>query len=50
MMALLRLKSIEVIKLQMDRIYRLYGEGYGTPTILQKCEDKVYLIFSNMEY
>jgi hypothetical protein len=43
-------KSIDTIKQQMERIYKLYGQGYGTKEMLYGCEDKVYIIFSKMEY
>lgn len=43
-------KSINTIKLQMERIYKLYGEGYGTNNMLHGCEQKVYIILSKMEY
>lgn len=26
----------------MERIYRLYGQGYGTQTMLEKCETAYY--------
>ena len=43
-------KSLDTIKQQMERIYALYIKGYGTNKMLQNCEDKVYVILSNMEY
>ncbi len=43
-------KSLEIIKQQMERIYTLYGQGYGTNNMLQNCEKKVYIILSKMEY
>jgi len=43
-------KSYDTIKEQMERIYTLYGQGYGTKEMLHGCEQKVYLIFSKMEY
>jgi hypothetical protein len=43
-------KSLEIIKQQMERIYTLYGQGYGTNNMLQNCENKVYIILSKMEY
>jgi len=43
-------KSIDTIKQQMERIYTLYGQGYGTNNMLQNCEKKVYIILSKMEY
>lgn len=43
-------KSLDTIKRQMERIYTLYGQGYGTNTMLQNCEDKLYAILTKMEY
>ena len=43
-------KSYDTIKEQMERIYKLYGQGYGTKEMLHDCEQKVYLILSKMEY
>ena len=43
-------KSLDTIKQQMERIYTLYGQGYGTNNMLQDCEQKVYIILSKMEY
>jgi hypothetical protein len=43
-------KSYDTIKKQMERIYKLYGQGYGTNNMLHGCEQKVYLILSKMEY
>lgn len=43
-------KSLEIIKQQMERIYTLYGQGYGTNNMLHDCECKVYIILSKMKY
>ena len=43
-------KSLDTIKHQMERIYTLYGQGYGTNNMLHDCEQKVYIILSKMEY
>lgn len=43
-------KSYDTIQKQMDRIYKLYELGYGSKYLLNKCEDIVYILFSNMEY
>ena len=43
-------KSHDAIKKQMERIYTLYGQGYGTKEMLTDCEQKVYLIFTKIPY
>lgn len=43
-------KSHKDIVKQMERIYKLYTQGYGTNTMLQLCENKVYIVFSEMKY
>jgi hypothetical protein len=43
-------KSLEIIKQQMERIYTLYGQGYGTREMLHSCEQKVYVIFTKIPY
>lgn len=43
-------KSIDTIKQQMERLYTLYGQGYGTDNMIHECEEKVYVIFAKMEY
>jgi hypothetical protein len=43
-------KSYDTIKQQMERIYKLYAQGYGTKEMLHNCEQKVYIIFSKMSY
>lgn len=43
-------KSYDTIKEQMERIYKLYGQGYGTTNMLEDCEQKVYIILSKMKY
>lgn len=43
-------KTKEQIAKQMERIYRLYGQGYGTPRLLWKCEEKFYAFFMKVEY
>ena len=48
--ARIRTKSHNEISIQMERIYKLYGQGYGTNTMLQLCENKVYVVFTKMEY
>lgn len=48
--ARIRTKSHNEISIQMERIYKLYSQGYGTNTMLQLCENKVYVVFTKMEY
>ena len=43
-------KSYDTIKKQMERIYKLYGQGYGTREMLEDCEQKVYVIFTKIPY
>lgn len=43
-------KSYDTIKKQMERIYKLYGQGYGTKEMLEDCEQKVYVIFTKIPY
>lgn len=43
-------KSLDIIKQQMERIYKLYGQGYGTTNMMQNCEEKVYIIFTKIKY
>ena len=43
-------KSYDTIKQQMERIYKLYGQGYGTKEMLEDCEQKVYVIFTKIPY
>lgn len=43
-------KSKEQISKQMERIYKLYGQGYGTSTMLRECENRAYNIFMQIEY
>lgn len=43
-------KSYDAIKQQMERIYKLYTQGYGTTSMLTDCEQKVYLIFTKIPY
>lgn len=43
-------KSYDTIKTQMERIYKLYGQGYGTKEMLEDCEQKVYVIFTKIPY
>lgn len=43
-------KSYDTIKKQMERIYKLYGQGYGTKEMLENCEQKVYVIFTKIPY
>ena len=43
-------KSYDTIKKQMERIYKLYGQGYGTREMLEDCEQKVYVIFTKAPY
>ena len=43
-------KSYDTIKQQMERIYKLYVQGYGTKEMLEDCEQKVYVIFTKIPY
>ncbi|MBP5458495.1 MAG: hypothetical protein J6Y37_18540 [Paludibacteraceae bacterium] len=43
-------KTPKQISMQMERIYTLYGRGYGSVKLLRKTEDKVFLFFASMEY
>jgi multidrug resistance efflux pump len=43
-------KSYDTIKKQMERIYKLYAQGYGTREMLEDCEQKVYVIFTKIPY
>ena len=43
-------KSYDTIKEQMERIYKLYVQGYGTREMLEDCEQKVYVIFTKAPY
>ena len=43
-------KSYDTIKRQMERIYKLYVQGYGTREMLEDCEQKVYVIFTKIPY
>jgi len=43
-------KSYDTIKQQMERIYTLYGQGYGSKEMLYSCEQKVYVIFTKIPY
>jgi len=43
-------KSYDTIKQQMERIYKLYEQGYGTKEMLEDCEQKVYVIFTKIPY
>lgn len=43
-------KSYDTIKKQMERIYKLYVQGYGTKEMLEDCEQKVYVIFTKIPY
>ena len=43
-------KSYDTIKKQMERIYKLYVQGYGTREMLEDCEQKVYVIFTKIPY
>lgn len=43
-------KTHKQIMEQMERIYRLYTQGYGTTKMLHKCEDAVYVIVVRIEY
>ncbi len=45
-----RTKSIQDILQQMDRIYKLYGQGYGSQRMLDYCDQKVYLIIRENMY
>ena len=38
-------KTRQVLKAQMENIYSMYGRGFGTKTMLKKCEDFFYDAF-----
>ena len=45
-----RTKSERQILAQMDRIYNLYCQGYGSSKMLENCDTKVYVIISKIGY
>lgn len=45
-----RTKTYQEIQEQVERIYRLYGQGYGSDKMLRDCDDKVYVIITRIEY
>lgn len=45
-----RIKSANDILNQMDRIYGLYCQGYGSKTMIETCDEKVYVVIAKFEY
>ena len=43
-------KSLDTIMRQMERIYKLYEQGYGTSNMMDNCEEKTYIILAKMAY
>ena len=43
-------KTHKQISDQMERIYTLYGQGYGTNKMLHNAEQKVYRLFTQIRY
>lgn len=43
-------KSLDTIMQQMERIYKLYEQGYGTSNMMDNCEEKTYIILAKMAY
>ena len=45
-----REKSPSEILEQVERIYSLYTKGYGTRRMLDRCESRVYVIITSINY
>ena len=43
-------KTPNDINQQMERIYKLYAQGYGTKKMLTDCENKIYEIIIKISY
>ena len=39
-------KTIKQMATQMERIYKLYFEGFGTPKMMEKCENIFNPVFN----
>ena len=43
-----RRKSTDEILNQMDRLYGLYCQGYGSKPMIETCDEKVYVIIAKL--